>query len=41
MGVAVLAGWLIFGEHPDAVALGGAAIIVAAGVYLWRSGRPA
>lgn len=39
--VAVLAGWLIFDEHPDAVALGGAAIIVAAGVYLWRSGRPA
>ena len=39
--VAVLAGWLIFGENPDAVALGGAAIIVAAGVYLWRSGRPA
>ena len=32
-------GWLLFGEHPDATALLGAAIIVAAGLYLWRSGQ--
>jgi drug/metabolite transporter (DMT)-like permease len=32
-------GWLLFGEHPDLTALGGAAIIIAAGLYLWRAGR--
>ncbi len=37
--LAGLLGWLIFGERPDATALAGAAIIVAAGLYLWRSGR--
>lgn len=37
--MAGLLGWLIFGERPDASALAGAAIIVAAGLYLWRSGR--
>ncbi len=32
-------GWLLFHEHPDLTALGGAAIIMAAGLYLWRAGR--
>ena len=32
-------GWLLFREHPDATALLGAAIIVGAGLYLWRAGR--
>jgi drug/metabolite transporter (DMT)-like permease len=32
-------GWLLFHEHPDGAALMGAAIIVAAGLYLWRAGR--
>lgn len=37
--VASLAGWLVFGDHPDAWTLLGAGIIVVAGLYLWRSGR--
>lgn len=32
-------GWLLFHESPDATALMGAAIIVGAGLYLWRAGR--
>lgn len=32
-------GWLLFHERPDATALFGAAIIVGAGLYLWRAGR--
>ena len=32
-------GWLLFGEYPDAAALAGAGIIIAAGLYLWRAGR--
>jgi drug/metabolite transporter (DMT)-like permease len=36
---AVLLGWLFFGETPDPMALLGAAIIVGAGLYLWRIGR--
>lgn len=32
-------GWLIFGESPDLPAAIGAAMIVAAGLYLWRAGR--
>lgn len=32
-------GWLLFHERPDAAALAGAAIIVGAGLYLWRAGR--
>ncbi|MEI6641482.1 MAG: DMT family transporter [Novosphingobium sp.] len=32
-------GWLLFGEYPDATALAGAGIIIAAGLYLWRAGR--
>lgn len=37
--VATLLGWLVFGENPDAVAMLGAAIIVGAGLYLWRATR--
>lgn len=37
--VATLLGWIVFGERPDALALLGAAIIIAAGLYLWRAGR--
>ncbi|WP_338468212.1 DMT family transporter [Novosphingobium sp. ZN18A2] len=36
--VATLLGWAIFAETPDAIALLGAAIIVGAGLYLWRAG---
>jgi len=32
-------GWLLFGEHPDALAVFGSAIIVGAGLYLWRAGK--
>jgi len=32
-------GWLLFGEHPDAFAVFGSAIIVGAGLYLWRAGK--
>jgi len=37
--VAITLGWAAFGETPDAMTLLGAAIIVAAGLALWRSGR--
>lgn len=37
--MAGLAGWLVFGEHPDPTALAGAGVIVGAGLYLWRAGR--
>ena len=34
---AVALGWLVFGDVPDAFTLTGAAIIIAAGLYiLWR-----
>ena len=34
---AVALGWMVFGDAPDAFTLGGAAIIIAAGLYiLWR-----
>lgn len=36
--VASSLGWIVFGEAPDAIALLGAAIIVGAGLYLWRTG---
>lgn len=32
-------GWIVFGDRPDAVALLGAAMIVAAGLYMWWKGR--
>ena len=37
--IATLAGWAFFGDHPDAMTLLGAAMIVGAGLYLWRTGR--
>lgn len=36
--VASLMGWAWFGDHPDGWTLVGAAVIVAAGLYLWRAG---
>jgi drug/metabolite transporter (DMT)-like permease len=38
--VAALLGWAIFGSAPDLSTLGGAALIVAAGLWLWRAQRP-
>ena len=32
-------GWVLFGERPDLVAVIGSAVIVCAGLYLWRAGR--
>ncbi|MES2698086.1 MAG: DMT family transporter [Pseudomonadota bacterium] len=37
--MAVGLGWFFFGEHPDAVALLGAAIIIGAGLFLWHNAR--
>ncbi|MCP5395821.1 MAG: DMT family transporter [Sphingomonadaceae bacterium] len=37
--VAVTLGWVFFDERPDLVSALGGAIIVAAGLYLWREGR--
>jgi drug/metabolite transporter (DMT)-like permease len=37
--MAVALGWMFFGDKPDAMALLGAAIIIGAGLYLWRTGR--
>jgi drug/metabolite transporter (DMT)-like permease len=37
--IAMLLGYFAFGDRPDIVALGGAAMIIGAGVYFWRSGR--
>lgn len=34
------AGWVLFGERPDLVTVIGALVIVGAGLYLWRAGRP-
>lgn len=36
---AVVLGWIFFHEAPDPIAVLGAAIIVGAGLYLWRAGR--
>jgi drug/metabolite transporter (DMT)-like permease len=36
---AVLFGWAFFGELPDAVAMIGAGMIIAAGLWLWHLGR--
>ncbi len=38
MLVAVLMGWMFFDEVPDLYTLLGAALIIAAGLYLWRDG---
>lgn len=37
--MAVALGWIFFGDKPDAMAMLGAAIIIAAGLYLWNEGR--
>ncbi len=37
--VAGVIGWAWFGDHPDSLTLLGAAMIVAAGLYLWRAGQ--
>jgi drug/metabolite transporter (DMT)-like permease len=37
--VALAGGWLVFGDWPDTLSMVGAAMIVGAGLCLWRSGR--
>ena len=37
--MATALGWIFFGDKPDALAMLGAAIIIGAGLYLWRTGR--
>lgn len=37
--VAGMLGWMWFGDTPDGTTLVGAGIIIAAGLYLWRSGQ--
>ncbi|HSQ96983.1 MAG TPA: DMT family transporter [Croceibacterium sp.] len=37
--MAVMFGWIFFGDKPDAMALVGAAIIIGAGLYLWHARR--
>ncbi len=37
--VALVLGWVFYGEAPDLVALSGAAVIILAGLYLWHAGR--
>jgi drug/metabolite transporter (DMT)-like permease len=37
--VALAAGWLVFDDWPDTLSMVGGAMIVCAGLYLWRSGR--
>jgi drug/metabolite transporter (DMT)-like permease len=37
--MAVVLGWLFFGDQPDLTALVGAAIIIAAGLFLWWANR--
>lgn len=37
--VATFLGWLWFDSHPDTMTLLGAAVIIGAGLYLWRAGR--
>ena len=39
MLVALALGWALFGDRPDGIALAGAAVIIAAGLLLWWSGR--
>lgn len=35
--IAIVAGWALFGDHPDGTTLAGSAMIIAAGLYLWRA----
>jgi drug/metabolite transporter (DMT)-like permease len=37
--MATVLGWVFFGDKPDALSMLGAAIIIGAGLYLWRAGR--
>ena len=37
--VAVIMGWLLFDDRPDAMTLAGAAVIILGGLYLWHDGR--
>lgn len=37
--VAIILGWLMFDERPDAMRLSGSAVIVGAGLLLWSRGR--
>lgn len=39
MLVALTLGWALFGDRPDAIALVGAAVIIAGGLLLWWTGR--
>ncbi|WP_374529580.1 DMT family transporter [Novosphingobium sp.] len=39
MLIASIIGWAFFNSHPDLWTLTGAAVIIAAGLYLWHSGR--
>jgi drug/metabolite transporter (DMT)-like permease len=39
--IASALGWAVFGNRPDAMTLLGAAILVAAGLFLWRAGKMA
>jgi drug/metabolite transporter (DMT)-like permease len=38
--IAALLGWMWFGQGPDAATFAGAALIVAAGLVLWRAQKP-
>ena len=38
--VAAALGWAWFGHRPDGAMLGGAALIVMGGLWLWRSQKP-
>ena len=37
--MAVTLGAVFFGDYPDLAALGGAVVIIGAGLYLWYEGR--
>lgn len=39
MVVATLLGWIVFADFPDLVTWAGVTVIIAAGLYLWHSGR--
>jgi drug/metabolite transporter (DMT)-like permease len=41
MLVALVLGYALFGNVPDGIALAGSALVVAAGLYLWRAGKAA
>jgi drug/metabolite transporter (DMT)-like permease len=38
--IAITIGAIIFGDMPDLASLGGSALIVGAGLFLWRSATP-